>query len=96
MMATYREIPTEASRISGLKATFPAPLECVRNVPCEGACAISYCCAFTDNVTLKTVGEVEEFFAEVSLFTRGGRGLLYSFQPFKGVDITGSSSTAIS
>jgi hypothetical protein len=43
----------------------PPPLQCVRDWPCESACAIASCCAFTDNVTLKGVGEVEEHFAPV-------------------------------
>jgi hypothetical protein len=45
--------------------TMPPPLQCVQTWPCEAADAIGYCHAFTDNVTLKQVAEVEEFFAKV-------------------------------
>jgi hypothetical protein len=45
--------------------TLPPPLQCLEDQPCEGACAIAYCCAFTSDVLLKSVAEVEAFFAEV-------------------------------
>jgi hypothetical protein len=45
--------------------TMPPPLQCVQDWPCEMACSIAFCCAFADNGTLKQVGEVEEFFANV-------------------------------
>jgi hypothetical protein len=45
--------------------TMPPPLQCVAALPCEGACAIGFCCAFADPVCLKQVCEVEEFFANV-------------------------------
>jgi hypothetical protein len=45
--------------------TMPPPLQCVAALPCEGACAIGFCCAFTEPVTLKQVAEVEQFFAQV-------------------------------
>ncbi len=45
--------------------TMPPPLQCVASLPCEGACAIGFCCAFTDNTTWRQVAEVEEFFARV-------------------------------
>lgn len=41
--------------------TNPPPLHCVQDWPVEGACLIGYCGWWGED--LKTVGEVEEFFA---------------------------------
>jgi hypothetical protein len=45
--------------------TMPPPLHACENMPCEEACPISYTSAFVSKTLLKTVGEVEEFFARV-------------------------------
>ena len=42
--------------------TQPPPLHCVRDWDCEGACVIGYCGWQGDG--LKTVGDVEEYFAQ--------------------------------
>lgn len=43
--------------------TQPPPLQCVQDWPCEAACATAYPGWIGDE--LKTVGEVEEFFAKM-------------------------------
>ena len=49
-------------RLQQGSTTTPPPLVCVRDWPCEGACALGYCGWKGDG--LDTVGEVEEFFAK--------------------------------
>jgi hypothetical protein len=65
LTALRAALATNDKRLIQGATTLPPPLQCVRDWPCESACAIAYCCAFPDNVTLKTVGEVEEHFAQV-------------------------------
>lgn len=65
LTALRRALVKNDQRLLQCATTSPPPLECVRTLPCEGACAIGFCCAFTDDVTLKQVCEVEEFFARV-------------------------------
>jgi hypothetical protein len=48
-------------------ATFPPPLEALKNHVVEGACAVGYCGWQGDG--LETVAEVEEFFARVCFET---------------------------
>lgn len=45
------------------RTTSPPPLQCLQDWPVEGACAIGFCGWQGDG--LKTVAEVEEFFAGV-------------------------------
>jgi hypothetical protein len=49
------------------QTTSPPPLQCVQDWPVEGACAVGYCGWQGDG--LKTVAEVEEFFARVCFET---------------------------
>jgi hypothetical protein len=65
LVALQRALATNDRRLLQGASTMPPPLQCVQDWPCEGACAIGFCCAFTDDVTLKQVSEVEEFFARV-------------------------------
>jgi hypothetical protein len=50
-------------RLTQGSTTTPPPLMCVRDWPLEAACAIGVCGWLGDR--LETVGEVEEYFAEV-------------------------------
>lgn len=50
-------------RLTQGSTTTPPPLMCVQDWPVEAACALGYC-GWQGN-DLKTVGEVEEFFARV-------------------------------
>jgi hypothetical protein len=43
--------------------TFPSPLQCVRDWPCEAACALGYC--GWQGEGLETVAEVELFFTNM-------------------------------
>jgi hypothetical protein len=45
--------------------TSPPPLECCLDFECEGACLIGYCGWQGDE--LETVGEIEEYFAQICL-----------------------------
>lgn len=50
-------------RLTQGSTTTPPPLLCVQDWPVEGACALGYC--GWQGEDLRTVGEVEEFFARV-------------------------------
>lgn len=50
----------DAALVQGC-TTVPSPLPCVQDWPCEAACAVGY--AGWKGLNLKTVGEVEEYFA---------------------------------
>jgi hypothetical protein len=52
-------------RLVQAMTTLPPPLQCFQDLPCEGACAIAYCCAFASEGQPKSVAEVEAFFARV-------------------------------
>ena len=49
-------------RLTQGSTTTPPPLQCVKDWPCEGACALGYCGWRGED--LNTVGDVEEFFAK--------------------------------
>ena len=44
--------------------TDPVPMHYVRDWPCQGACAVSYC-GWQNGQGIETVGEVEEYFADL-------------------------------
>jgi hypothetical protein len=65
LVALRRALATGDKRLIQGTTTMPPPLQMCQDLPCERACAIAYCCAFTSDVLLKPVAEVEEFFARV-------------------------------
>lgn len=65
LWALRRALVKRDKRLVQGATTEPPPLLACQDLPCERACAVAYCCAFTSDVLLKPVAEVEEFFARV-------------------------------
>lgn len=62
LLALRKGLQEDDSKLIQGATTTPPPMQCVLDWPIEGACLIGYCGWQGDG--LKTVGEVEEFFAE--------------------------------
>lgn len=63
LRALKTALETDDPRLIQAATTCPPPLQCVQNWPVEAACAMGYCGWVGDG--LKTVAEVEEFFARM-------------------------------
>lgn len=59
--ALGRALREDDARLLQGATTTPPPLQCVRDWPVEGACALAYCGWQGEN--LQTVADVEEYFA---------------------------------
>lgn len=67
LQALARALTTDDERLVQGATTCPPPLQCMRECAVEGACGVSYAAWQGDG--LKTVGEVEELFANVCFAT---------------------------
>ncbi|HLJ92435.1 MAG TPA: hypothetical protein VKU02_04505 [Gemmataceae bacterium] len=63
LLALRRALLNDDARLLQGATTSPPPLQCVQDWPVEAACGLGYCGWQGDG--LATVGEVEEFFANV-------------------------------
>lgn len=61
LQALDRALRENDARLLQGATTTPPPLQCVRDWPVEGACALAYCGWQGEN--LQTVADVEEYFA---------------------------------
>ena len=65
LVALRDALVTDDMRLIQNATTLPPPLQVCQDWPCECACAIGYTHAFVSMTLLKTVADVEEFFARV-------------------------------
>jgi len=67
LQALARGLIADDERLMQGSTTAPPPLQCMQECAVEGACGVGYCAWQGDG--LKTVGEVEEFFARICFET---------------------------
>ena len=63
LQALARGLIEDDERLVQGSTTAPPPLQCMQECAVEGACGVGYCAWQGDG--LRTVGEVEEFFARI-------------------------------
>lgn len=63
LLALKKALEEDDNRLMQGDTTMPPPLSCMQDWPVESACAMGYCGWQGDE--LNTVGQVEEFFAQI-------------------------------
>ena len=63
LQALHTDLVNDDPRLTQGSTTTPPPLMCVRDWQCEAGCALAFC-GWQGSETCKTVGMVEDFFAD--------------------------------